>query len=511
MGDRMKRRLWKNMGNFGWQLRKLSCLIVFFLSFVAFDADAQFITDRLNTIKYAPYPFVRFVVHDTNFMEPLSDDEFLDKAGKVVFRVNRYDVFTNDSLLDVLDREVLPMVNRDSLRLVRIVLRGAASPEGPYRNNEMLGNRRVQALRDFLLQRLTVPVKEAATNVEAVIEDYRLLLAMMRRANDPDADLVQEICDTYLPKGAYTKLKKKLKTVRGGELWRHLLDDYFPELRATRLMLYFEYASSTPPTILEPVEKPWVEPVAQLTPVVVEKTFVPDVVRLPRREILSIKSNMLFDVAYMPGYNRWCPIPNVALEFYPLHGHFTVGASIDFPWWQHYYKHKFFQVRNYQVEGRYYLRSGDIRKNPPGEGAAFRGVFFSAYAHAALYGICFNANHGWEGEALGAGVGAGYMLPLNRKGHWRLEFSAQVGFLYSGYDPYQYENPVNPAYRDHLYYYKWTGKKADFRERQHRLTWIGPTRVGVTLSYDLLYRRRVKSGVSFRNHEYQYFFVEQKK
>ena len=47
----------------------------------------------------------------------------------------------------------------------------------------------------------------------------------------------------------------------------------------------------------------------------------------PRRELLSVKSNVLFDFAYVPaGYNRFCPIPNIAVEYYPLHGHFTFGA-----------------------------------------------------------------------------------------------------------------------------------------------------------------------------------------
>ena len=40
-----------------------------------------------------------------------------------------------------------------------------------------------------------------------------------------------------------------------------------------------------------------------------------------------MKSNVLFDFAYVPaGYNRFCPIPNIAVEYYPLHGHFTFGA-----------------------------------------------------------------------------------------------------------------------------------------------------------------------------------------
>ena len=54
---------------------------------------------------------------------------------------------------------------------------------------------------------------------------------------------------------------------------------------------------------------------------------------LPRREFLSVKSNLLLDVAYVPGYDRWCPIPTVAIEYYPKNGHFTFGASFDCPWW----------------------------------------------------------------------------------------------------------------------------------------------------------------------------------
>ena len=60
---------------------------------------------------------------------------------------------------------------------------------------------------------------------------------------------------------------------------------------------------------------------------------------------------------------------------------------------------------------------------------------------------------------------------------------------------------MNPNYRDHLYYYKWTGDADLFKKRQYRFTWFGPTRVGITLSYDLLYRRVQKKGVSFKSTE----------
>ncbi len=95
----------------------------------------------------------------------------------------------------------------------------------------------------------------------------------------------------------------------------------------------------------------------------------------------------------------------------------------------------------------------------------------------------------------------GYVVPLGRSGHWRLEFGLQAGYLSTNYDPYQWKCPVDPDTDKEQYYYKWYGDAKDFQKRQHRFSWLGPTRVEITLSYDLLYRRNNKKGVSFRNRE----------
>ena len=66
-----------------------------------------------------------------------------------------------------------------------------------------------------------------------------------------------------------------------------------------------------------------------------------------------------------------------------------------------------------------------------------------------------------------------------------------------------YDSSIEIHYRNHdgLYYYKWTQKPELFKKRQYRWNWIGPTRIGITLSYDLLYRRIQKKGVSFKSYE----------
>ena len=457
------------------------------------DTTLRSVSDTLSF--YDRYPFIRIVPPNSE-LAPVTDEEFFNTSARVIFPVNKFVLPKNDSLLRLLSGTIFPRINSDSLRLKKLLFRGAASPEGPLRWNRTLGNNRMNALYRFVRQHISTASADTLSQRDVDVEDYRTLCIMMRQAGDRDYGQVQALCDVYLAKDDLPTLKRRLMQVHQGRLWHRLLRTYYPKLRSARFVMILERPEpSIPLQHIEASGLPYVLPsLPSVRPIP-----VPSLVH--RRELLSVKTNVLLDLAYMPGYNRWCPIPNVAIEYYPLHGHFTFGASFDCPWWQDYEGHKYFQVRNYQLESRYYFRSGDIRRNFPGQGAAFRGFYVQAYAHVALYGIMFDADNGWMGEGLGGGIGAGYVLPLSRDGHWRLEFQAQAGYFFTGYDPFQYENPVNPNYRDHLYYYKWTQKPALFKKRQYRFSWLGPTRVGITLSYDLLYRRVAKKGVSFRNWE----------
>ena len=434
----------------------------------------------------------------------------------MVFKVDSHNKYTDNSLLKLLEEEIIPQINRDSLCLRRLIVRGAASPEGATFTNELLGRRRSEELSLFLRARLHIPADEKSYATEVVTEDFGLLSLMMERAGDPDADTVRSLYNQYPTKGERPILKRKLQQVQGGRLWYHLYRNYFPELRAARMILVLGKPAIAPldlkdlkdlkapedftrhPILSTDSIKP-LEPIESFSPI--QPQALPET-KIPRRELMSVKTNLLLYGFYLPGgYDRWCPIPNVAIEFYPLRGHFTYGASIDFPWWQSYNKFKFFEVRNYQLEARYYFRSGNIKRNAPGKGAAFRGWYLQGYANVGLFDICFDKDTGYDGEYLGGGIGAGYVLPLTKKGHWRLEFSLQAGYVYGKHDPYQFENLINPDYHDKLYYYRWTGKPSDFKLRQYRFSWLGPTRVGITLSYDLLYRRVQKKGISFRNWE----------
>lgn len=457
---------------------------------------------NLDSAFYSRYPYVILIGEGDDVK--ISDEDFFRNAASIVFKVSKYDLPTEDATLRELRETVFPQIRRDGLKVVRVKLRGAASPEGSDTFNRFLSEKRQVALYDYVREYMQVPQGDSLI-LETETESYSYLYRRMKQSNDPDFDKVKPLFDKYMPNGQYAELKKALRTIDGGRVWNRMLVTYYPSLRAASMLLVCQRISPpVQPIDVQPIEA--IEPISPVEPVQaiavqpIEPTISIDTVpqqpwveRYPRRELLSVKTNLLFYGVYMPGgYNRWCPIPNVAVEYYPLRGHFTYGASFDCPWWQNYWGHKYFQIRNYQLEARYYFRKGDIELRPEGKGAAFKGFYLQAYGHMGLFGICFDADRGWVGEGGGGGLGVGYVMPLSKKGHWRLEFQLQAGIFYCKYDPYQFENPVDPDFRDHLYYYQWTGKPSLFKERQYRFTWVGPTRVGITLSYDLLYRKARK-------------------
>ena len=374
-----------------------------------------------------------------------------------------------------------------------IIGRASASPEGSLQINTQLANARKASMNALLS---SYGINTNLIRYDVAPMDFPLMRALMKLRKDDYLPVVDSLMNQYA--ADVVLLKEAMIRQDRGKLWQHLYHNYFPSLRSVRIMAIKRAEkeedkreeierkeNERKENEIEKIEIEKIEEIEKTEKIEKEETEGDE-----RRELMSVKTNLLFDLAYMPGYNRFCPIPNVAIEFYPLRGHFTYGASFDTPWWKHYSKHKYFQLRNYQVHTRYYLRRGDIEEREPGKGAAFKGFFFSAYAHAYLYNICFSEKRGWEGEGWGAGIGAGYVMPIDRKEHWRLEFGLQLGYLNTLYDPYQWRCPVDPGTDIDRYYYKWYGNAKDFKKRQHSYSWIGPTRVEITLSYDLIYRHK---------------------
>lgn len=449
------------------------------------------------------HPYI-YLVDENSTIEAVSDSLFYDRSRGVIFVVNKWDLRKNDPWLNELRDEVVPWANEHNYQLLFIEMRGAASPEGPTDNNRKLAFNRVRVIDEQLDKLFASLNKEGVRrNTERITEDYTGLVFLMREANDPDTHIVEEIVDDFHDN--ITLLKKMLQNVNGGKLWRRLLHTYYPRLRATRILLYFgDYHELFKP--IQPALQ--TEPLPQqafiAAPPRPGELTLRQTERHPRQHMLALRTNLLYDGFYMPRYG-WAPTPDVHLEYYPRHGHYTYNAGITISDWEHWKTYEFWQIQNLNLEVRRYLTN--VRHAPLDAGNDrsiiadyYMGPYVGLNLDVNRYGIGLDDNTGWEGEGFGGGINFGYVLPLSKSYRWRLEFSVGLGLYVSQYDPYVYRNPLTGE-DDGLYYYDWTLSADLFRKRNYRLTWFGPTNFGIHLTYDILYRNRNKRTPSFRRWE----------
>ena len=78
------------------------------------------------------YPFV-FISNDRNAEVPaVSDSLFNACARGIQFTVNRTELRAGESFIPLYRNEIAPILRQKGLVLRKILVRGAASPEGPY-------------------------------------------------------------------------------------------------------------------------------------------------------------------------------------------------------------------------------------------------------------------------------------------------------------------------------------------------------------------------------------------
>ena len=187
--------------------------------------------------------------------------------------------------------------------------------------------------------------------------------------------------------------------------------------------------------------------------------------------IIGLSTNLIYDATYIPHYG-FTSIPSFSLEYYPAGGHWTYGADVEWSHWLHYPEHRFNQIHNITLHTRRYFKTGE-------EG--FKGLYLLGSLNAAQYGLGWNQK-GWEGEGLGLSAGVGYKWNFGR---FFIDLGGSLGAFYSGYDPYVWGNDATG-----WYYYDYAGDPAKFVPRRLRWFWFGPTRLQVSIGFDLFSRKR---------------------
>lgn len=165
---------------------------------------------------------------------------------------------------------------------------------------------------------------------------------------------------------------------------------------------------------------------------------------------LTLGTNLLY----------WAALaPNASVEYYFPDSQWSVAGSFTMPWWKRKSKHQYYQIRQYLAEGRYWV------KNNASEGGHFVGLNI----HGGLYDL-ENKKTGYYGEFFGTSLTYGYRLKLNKK--LSLEFTIGGGYIFTNYDKYLPE--------DNCYVYQST----------HKTHYWGVTKAGVTLVWNILYKKK---------------------
>lgn len=431
------------------------------------------------------------------------------------FKVDKYEHDTENISNTASIDSMFRFIGRTGFAKLRSIdITGYSSPEGANEHNVQLGTKRAKYVENLIGERfpelkgriVTRSGGEAWEMLRGRIQKDRFLTRATR-------DKVVAIIDAegVAPDTREWRLVNKVGTdPMIGQVWPHIFNRHFPQLRCSIVILEIdEDASEEEPAaeevvVAEPVvEEPAVtEPVADKSletsdlssSVLPEKaqvdtiqvadslavsrqldTMVGDGNRFktlqPRKPLLGVSTNLIYDATFIPHYG-FTSVPSFSIEYYPDRGNWTFGADVDWSHWLHYEGHRFNQIHNITLNARRYFKSGED---------SFKGLYLLGNINTVQYGLGWDAK-GWEGEAVGLSAGIG--------NKWRfariyIDVGVCVGALYSRFDPYVWGNDATK-----WYYYDYIGKPEDFRERSKSLLWLGPTRVWISIGFDLLMRKK---------------------
>ncbi len=171
---------------------------------------------------------------------PVLEKRTLEGEAFIDFPVGRtqilYDFGRNATeLMNI--REVLSSIQNDPNVIIdTLAIKGYASVEGMYANNERLAHGRSIALRDYILNNFDLPLNASRFSVLWEAEDWDGLAKLVENSNIPDKESILYIIRTV---PIFEGREVQLMRLDGGTPYRIMLRDMFPQLR--RVQYRIEY------------------------------------------------------------------------------------------------------------------------------------------------------------------------------------------------------------------------------------------------------------------------------
>ena len=325
----------------------------------------------------------------------------------------------------------------------RISIKGMTSPEGASAFNQWLSHKRVESFVEYLKTSMGVSLAPSVLDTAGIGVDWDGLARCIEqsepfRGSDEALSIIRDTPIWITEDGKVTGGRlKSLKDLRGGEVYRYLMNDIFPSLR--RVSVALEYSPEPLPAIKTVSPMP-VQSVLYTAPVlepVVRTSSFPGPDPYYR---LALKTNLLADIALMP---------SLEVE-YLINEQWSVAAHGAVAWWSNEPAHKFYQISTIYPEARWWFKTK----------APWHGHYLGLFAGGTWYDLERGAR-GYQGEGGFVGLSYGYMFPVSKC----LSFEAGLGlgYLYTKYREYL---PVSFMGGTHYVY-----------QQTSVLNWIGPLKV----------------------------------
>lgn len=369
-----------------------------------------------------------------------------ESGGKtIVFRqpflVGSDKIIRSDALLNFRS-QVDSLVREDVVGNVSIT--GVASIDGNHAGNELLASGRAVAMKEWLTTSTYLPANRILLFSNG--GDWDLFRHLIEKDSEvPSKKEILGIIGSDLTESAKIR---KLKSLKGGDVWKYLVKVIFPEMRVAVVSIDEVSRNSengimgvdvnstnlkdeSPAPVAE--ENKNTETGAEYNAPTASDEVVEEIIQAIeycRDQRMALKSNLLYDAALMP---------SLELE-YKINSRWSVALEANVAWWKNDSRHKYYQIATLIPEVKYHF-------NPD---CNWKGHYLGVFAGGGKYDL-ENGNKGYYGEGGMLGLSYNYVFDVSK--HLSFEAGIGAGVLYSRYKEYI---PVNGHYlyqqTKHLWY-----------------------------------------------------------
>lgn len=386
-----------------------------------------------------------------------ADTEVTRDSVRIYFRQSKIDLdpqlHSNRAALDRITGKLRDEYSDSVFRLRRVEVVGGASPEGSISFNRWLSEQRAATLFRFVSQYAALP--DSLMTTTFLGRDWKGLLDLA--SDDPELPYREATLDLLRRIAANTGTNRidgkdaltVLKRFRDGVPYRYMYRKLFPELRSSRMNLWYDKVRN--PLLPTPPPAPALPPVHDT--VVVHDTVYVYTCPPCRPFYMDISTNMLYDAA---------AIPNIGVEFY-LGRSWSIGANWMYAWWKTDRSHWYWRTYGGDIYVRRWFGKASKEKPLTGHHAGIYAQTLTFDFETGGRGYIGGEPGGslWDRAMWGGGVEYGYSLPIARR--LNLDFTIGIGYLGGRY--YEYK-PIDNCY-------VWQATK--------RLHWFGPTKAELSL------------------------------